>query len=166
MHGNQKNFDCFYQHRKGKSQMIYKRIDNANDPDISYLDEILNLPEISRFINVDKNNYWAYVTNTENVFYFKVFENDVLVAATHCEISNRTLSMDIMVIPTYQRKGVATTILNDIQSGTLLLDFDKIEVSIDKSNAASIKLFEKMNFKFVSMEDELLNYVYAKNSIN
>ena len=74
--------------------------------------------------------------------------------------------MDIMVIPTYQRKGVATTILNDIQSGTLLLDFDKIEVSIDKSNAASIKLFEKMNFKFVSMEDELLNYVYAKNSIN
>ena len=146
--------------------MIYRRIDSKNDPDISYLDEILNLPEISRFINVDKNNYWTYVTNTENVFYFKVFENDVLVAATHCEISNRTLYMDIMVIPTYQRKGVATTILNDIQSGTLLLDFDKIEVSIDKSNAASIKLFEKMNFKFVSMEDELLNYVYAKNSIN
>ena len=142
--------------------MIYKRIDNANDPDISYLDKILNLPEISRFINVDKNNYWTYVTNTENVFYFKVSENDVLVAATHLEISNRTLYMDIMVIPNYQRKGVATTILNDIQSGTLLLDFDKIEVSIDKSNAASIKLFEKMNFKFVSAENELLNYAWQK----
>lgn len=142
--------------------MIYRRIDSQNDPDISYLDEILNLPEFSRFINVDKNNYWTYVTNTENVFYFKVFENDVLVASTHCEISNRTLYMDIMVIPTYQRKGVATTILNDIQSGTLLLDFDKIEVSIDKSNAASIKLFEKMNFKFVSVENELLNYAWQK----
>lgn len=142
--------------------MIYRRIDSQNDPDISYLDEILNLPEFSRFINVDKNNYWTYVTNTENVFYFKGFENDVLVAATHCEISNRTLYMDIMVIPTYQRKGVATTILNDIQSGTLLLDFDKIEVSIDKSNAASIKLFEKMNFKFVSVENELLNYAWQK----
>lgn len=142
--------------------MIYRRIDSQNDPDISYLDEILNLPEFSRFINVDKNNYWTYVTNTENVFYFEVFENDVLVAATHCEISNRTLYMDIMVIPTYQRKGVATTILNDIQSGTLLLDFDKIEVSIDKSNAASIKLFEKMNFKFVSVENELLNYAWQK----
>ena len=70
--------------------------------------------------------------------------------------------MDIMVIPTYQRKGIATTILNDIQSGTLLLDFDKIEVSIDKSNAASIKLFEKMNFKFVSVENELLNYAWQK----
>ena len=42
------------------------------------------------------------------------------------------------------------------------LDFDKIEVSIDKSNAASIKLFEKMNFKFVSVENELLNYAWQK----
>ena len=146
--------------------MIYRRLNSPNDPDIPYLTSALKQPEIARFISIDETNYWTYVTNTENVFYFKVFENDVLVAATHCEISNRTLYMDIMVIPTYQRKGVATTILNDIQSGTLLLDFDKIEVSIDKSNAASIKLFEKMNFKFVSMEDELLNYVYAKNSIN
>ena len=146
--------------------MIYRRLNSPNDPDIPYLTSALKQPEIARFISIDETNYWTYVTNTENVFYFKVFENDVLVAATHCEISNRTLYMDIMVVPTYQRKGVATTILNDIQSGTLLLDFDKIEVSIDKSNAASIKLFEKMNFKFVSMEDELLNYVYAKNSIN
>ena len=142
--------------------MIYKRIDNANDPDIPYLIEILKLPEISRFLSIDEHNYWTYVARAENVFYFKVFENDVLVAATHLEISNRTLYMDIMVIPNYQRKGVATTILNDIQSGTLLLDFDKIEVSIDKSNAASIKLFEKMNFKFVSAENELLNYAWQK----
>ena len=146
--------------------MIYRRIDSQNDPDISYLDEILNLPEISRFINVDKNNYWTYVTNTENVFYFKVFENDVLVAATHLEILNETMYMDVMVIPMYQRKGIATKIIKDIQSGNIPFDFGKIEVSIDKSNTASIKLFEKMNFKFVSMEDELLNYVYAKNSIN
>ena len=70
--------------------MIYRRIDSQNDPDISYLDEILNLPEISRFINVDKNNYWTFVTNTENVFYFKVFENNVLVAATQPELIVKT----------------------------------------------------------------------------
>ncbi len=143
--------------------MIYRRIDSQNDPDISYLDEILNLPEISRFINVDKNNYWTYVTNTENVFYFKAFENDALVAATHCEIINDTLYMDVMVIPAYQRNGVATKILNDIQSGNLPLDYDKIEISIDKSNTASIRLFEKMNFKLVSVEDELLNYEWVKS---
>ena len=142
--------------------MIYRRIDSQNDPDISYLDEILNLPEISRFINVDKNKYWTYVTNTENVFYFKVFENDVLVAATHLEILNETMYMDVMVIPMYQRKGIATKIIKDIQSGHIPFDFGKIEVSIDKSNTASIKLFEKMNFKFVSAENELLNYAWQK----
>ncbi|MBR2613051.1 MAG: GNAT family N-acetyltransferase [Clostridia bacterium] len=142
--------------------MIYRRIDSQNDPDISCLDEILNLPEISRFINVDKNNYWTYVTNTENVFYFKVFENDVLVAATHLEILNETMYMDVMVIPMYQRKGIATKIIKDIQSGNIPFDFGKIEVSIDKSNIASIKLFEKMNFKFVSAENELLNYAWQK----
>lgn len=106
--------------------MIYRRIDSQNDPDISYLDEILNLPEFSRFINVDKNNYWTYVTNTENVFYFKVFENDVLVAATHCEISNRTLYMDISVFHNTDRQIPYPTCLlrhrdTGAASGALLL---------------------------------------------
>ena len=144
--------------------MIYKCIDNVNDPDIPYLTKILKQPEISRFINIDENNYWDYVIKTENIFYFKVFYNDILLAATHCEISNKTLHMDIMVIPSHQRKGVATEILKDIQSGKLSIDFDKIEVAIDAINTASIKLFEKMNFEFVSREDELLNYVYVKTS--
>ncbi len=144
--------------------MIYKCIDTANDPDIPYLTEILKLPEISRFISTDEHNYWNYVARTENVLYFKVYENDNLVAATHCEILNRTLYMDIMVIPIYQRKGIATKILKDIQTGSLPLDFNKIEVAIDATNTASIRLFEKMNFQFTSKEDELLNYVYVKIS--
>ena len=141
-------------------------MDSPNDPDIPYLVEIINLPEISRFISIDKNNYWTYVTKAENVFYFKVFENNVLVAATHCEILNQILYMDIMVIPTYQNKGIATKIIEDIQSGKLPFAFGKIEVSIDKSNTASIRVFEKMNFKFVSAESELLNYAWEKNPID
>ena len=142
--------------------MIYKRIDNVSDPDIPYLIEILKLPEFSRFISIDEHNYWNYVTKTENVFYYKVLENGSLVAAIHCEISNKTLYMDIMVFPEHQRKGLATNILKDIKSDKLPLDFDRIEVAVDESNTASIKLFEKMNFEFVSKQDELLNYVFTK----
>ena len=141
--------------------MTYHRILNTNDSDIPYLSSILQLPDVSKFIRIDESNYWNYVTQTENVFYYKVFLNNELVASTHCEISNKTLYMDIMVIPQHQRKGIATSILSDIMSGKLQLDFDKIEVSIDEQNIASIKLFEKMNFKFVSKEDELLNYTYS-----
>ena len=141
--------------------MTYQRIISTNDSDIPYLSSILQLPDVSKFIKIDESNYWNYVTQTENVFYYKVFLNNELVASTHCEISNKTLYMDIMVIPQHQRKGIATSILSDIMSGKLQLDFDKIEVSIDEQNIASIKLFEKMNFKFVSKEDELLNYTYS-----
>ena len=141
--------------------MTYHRILNTNDSDIPYLSSILQLPDVSKFIRIDESNYWNYVTQTENVFYYKVFLNNELVASTHCEISNQTLYMDIMVIPQHQRKGIATSILSDIMSGKLQLEFDKIEVSIDEQNTASIKLFEKKNFKFVSKEDELLNYTYS-----
>ena len=161
MRTNSQNSHRLHQHRKGKLSMTYHRILNTNDSDVPYLASILKLPEIAKFITIDESNYWNYVTQTENVFYYKVFLNNELVAATHCEISNKILYMDIMVIPQHQRKGIATAILSDILSGKLQLDFNKIEVAIDEQNTASIKLFEKMNFKFVSKEDELLNYTYS-----
>ena len=33
---------------------------------------LYDLPEISRFISIDKDNYFKYVTSTENVLYYKV----------------------------------------------------------------------------------------------
>lgn len=143
--------------------MKYQRIVSKEDGDIPYLSSMLKLSEISRYISIDEKNYWQYVTSNENVFYFKVYDNDDrLVAATHCETVNRKLYMDIMVVPAHQRKGIATSVLRDIQSDRLPLSFDQIEVSIDETNIASIKLFEKMHFLCVSKEDELLNYIYKK----
>lgn len=69
------------------------------------------------------------------------------------------------MIPKYQNVGIGTTIIRDIITGKLQLDFEKIEISIDKSNIPSIRLFEKMQFCYVSKEDELLNYVYQKEGI-
>ena len=40
--------------------------------------------------------------------------------------------------------------------------FERIEVAIEEGNIASIKLFEKMNFVFLSKDGELINYVYQK----
>ena len=66
------------------------------------------------------------------------------------------------MLPEYQRRGIATGILRDVQNGRIPLDFERIEVSIEESNIASIKLFEKMNFVFLSKDGELINYVYQK----
>ncbi len=140
--------------------MNYQQMMNENDADILYLVSIFKLPQISCYISIDEQNYWKYVTTSENVYFFKVYENDTLVATTHLEVVDRVLYMDIMVIPEHQGKGIATMVLRDIQAGNLVSGFDKIEVSIDESNVASIRLFEKMGFSYVSKEDELINYVY------
>ena len=140
--------------------MNYQRMMNENDKDIPYLTSVFKLPEISRYISIDEQNYWHYVTSSENVYFFKVYDDKSLVATTHCEVVDRVLYMDIMVIPEQQGKGIAATVLKDIQLGNLVSGFDRIEVAIDENNVASIRLFEKMGFDFVSKEDELSNYVY------
>lgn len=145
--------------------MNYERLVSEGDKDIPYLLSIYRLPEISRYININEANYWHYVTSNENVFYYKVYDGDCLVATTHCELSDKTLFMDIIVIPEYQKRGIATGVLRDIQNGLLPLEFERIEVAIEESNIASIRLFEKMNFVMASKDAELINYVYSKRPL-
>lgn len=139
--------------------MTYERITSEVDKDIPYLNTILEMPQISRYISVDKENFWRYVTETENVFYYKVVDDGALVGAVQLELAGDVLYMDIMVIPEYQRRGIGTSIIRDIQNGALPLSFERIEISIDESNIASIRLFEKMGFRFISKSDVLLKYI-------
>lgn len=145
--------------------MTYERITNEVDKDIPYLNTILEMPQISRYISVDKENFWHYVTVTENVFYYKVVDAGALVGAVQIELSGEVLYMDIMVIPEFQRRGIGTSIIRDIQNDVLPLPFARIEISIDESNIASIKLFEKMGFRLTSRDRELLLYDYIRRPV-
>ena len=139
--------------------MTYERITSEVDKDIPYLNTIFEMPQISRYISVDKENFWRYVTETENVFYYKVVDDGALVGAVQLELASDVLYMDIMVIPEFQRRGIGTSIIRDIQNGVLPLSFERVEISIDESNIASIRLFEKMGFRFISKSDVLLKYI-------
>ena len=125
--------------------MTYERITSEVDKDIPYLNTILEMPQISRYISVDKENFWRYVTETENVFYYKVVDDGALVGAVQLELAGDVLYMDIMVIPEFQRQGIGTSVIRDIQNGVLPLSFERIEISIDERNIASIKLFENIS---------------------
>ena len=143
--------------------MTYQLIKSHIDKDIPIILSIYRLPSVARFVSINEENYWQYVTSTDNVWFYKVFKNDCLVATIHLELPERVLYMDIVVFPQYQRKGIGSKILNDIGKGKLGLDFDKIQVSIDESNIASIKLFEAAGFVCVAKDEELLEYEYVKN---
>ena len=140
--------------------MLYLLLTSDTDPDIPRLMEAYQHPSVARYIHLDEVNYWHYVSTTNNVFYHKVYDKDRLVAAVHCELSMQTLYMDIMVLPQFQRHGIGTMILQDVLTGKVSPPFSRIEVDIDESNAASLKLFEKTGFQFVSQEDELCHYVW------
>ena len=45
-----------------------------------------------------------------------------------------------------------------------LFDYEKIEISIDETNIASLNLFERAGFIRISKEDELINFVYQRRN--
>lgn len=145
------------------SSLTYERMLTENDIDIPEFISILEMPEIARYLSIS-DNYFHYVTNTTNVYFYKVYKNNKLIGSTHIEKQGETLFMDILVFPEQQRMGLGTKIVKDIQNGVLELDYEKIEISIDESNTASLKLFEKAGFITVSKDAELINYVYEKKT--
>jgi len=141
--------------------LTYKRLLTEEDIDIPYLRTIYQLPEIARYISISEN-YFHYVTNTEDVFYYKVYDNDRFVGSIHLERQDAILYMDVLVFPDVQRMGIGRNIVKDIQKDRFGLDYEKIEISIDETNIASINLFEEAGFIRVSKEDELINFVYQR----
>lgn len=109
------------------------------------------------------DNYFHYATNNKNVHFYKVYKNDELIGTTHLEQQENVLFMDVLVFPKFQRAGLGTSIVKDIQDDIFELGYKSIEISIDEENIGSLRLFEKAGFAFVSKEAELLNFVYKKD---
>lgn len=143
------------------SNLAYKRMLFENDTDILKITMTHQIPEIAQYLNIS-DKYFRYVTNTANVYFYKVYKNGKLIGTTHLEKQGNTLFMDILVFPEFQRMGLGTKIIKDIQNSVLGLDYDKIEISIDERNIASLKLFENAGFVCISKEDELINLVYRR----
>ena len=110
------------------------------------------------------DNYFHYVANTENVYFYKIYKNEKLIGTIHLEKHENLLYMDILIFPEFQKMGFATKVIKDIQKDIFKLNYKKIEISIDERNIASITLFENAGFSFVSKEDELMNFVYQKTN--
>lgn len=144
------------------NELTYTRILTEDDSNIPHLLQIYQQPNVSQFISIS-DSYFHYVTNTPNVYFYKVYEKEKLIGAIHLEKNENLLYMDILIFPEFQKMGFATRVIKDIQNDIFGLNYDRIEISIDESNIASLKLFENAGFTFVSKEVELLNYVYERH---
>ena len=143
------------------SSLTYQKMIFEDDADVSKLVEIYQAPEIARYLSIS-DNYFHYVTNNQNVHFYKVYKNDELIGTTHLEQQETILFMDVLVFPKFQRAGLGASIVKDVQDDIFELGYKSIEISIDEENIGSLRLFEKAGFAFVSKEAELLNFVYKK----
>ena len=142
--------------------MIYRLLSDTNDNDLSFIRSSFDSPSIARFIGIDPDNYWRYVTQTDGIYFYKIFREDRLVGTVHCETDKRTLYLSVVVFEDHQNKGIGFEVLCDIIAGKFDIPFDVIRVSIDEDNAASIRLFEKSGFIRTAKNDELYEYEYIK----
>ena len=143
------------------SGLEYKRIVTEDDADITRLMQVHQLHEVSQFISIG-DNYFHYVTNTPYVYFYKVYEGNSLIGSIHLEKPDNVLYMDILVFPEFQGRGYGTKIIKDIQRDLFDLNYERIEVSVDENNFASLNLFRNAGFTFVSQEDGMLDFVYTK----
>jgi len=143
--------------------LTYRRMILADDPDILTLNTIFQTPAIRQYIHISEP-YFRYVTENEHVYFYKVYENDSLIGSIHLEKQETVLFMALVVFPEFQRRGIGTSIVNDIQKDIFGLNYQRIEISIEEQNLASLRLFQKAGFVFTSKHEELIELVYDKNA--
>ena len=54
--------------------MIYHLIKDLDDVDIPLILSVYKQPLISQFISIDTENYWKYITSTDNVYFYKIYK--------------------------------------------------------------------------------------------
>ncbi|VEU82104.1 GNAT family N-acetyltransferase [Acholeplasma hippikon] len=112
-----------------------------------------------KYISVSAN-FFEYVLENDFVYLYKIFSDDKLIGTLHLEQDDEILYLSIMIDKDYHHQGYATYTLKEVLKDSFHLGYKKIVVYIDKNNLNSIKLFEKVGFKFKEEDKELLTYVY------
>lgn len=142
--------------------LTYSKLCKNDKIDIKFLKNCHNIPEIKKFISISKN-YFDYVTDTKNVFYYKILLNNEIVGGLHLEVDKNILYPAIWILPAYQRQGIAENVVCDIQNNYFSIIYDKIHAGIEKDNIKSLFLFNKLGFKQIDIEDGIINVEFVMN---
>ncbi len=142
-----------------ENHLDYKLL-RQNDEDILILTDIFKMPQISRYISIDYDNFFNYVTNTENVYFYKIYYLNKLVGCVQTELYCDILYIALIVIPEFQRMGFGTQIVKDIIDMKTGLSYSEINVSVDKTNIPSLKILKKLGFIQTGTDEELIELSY------
>lgn len=74
--------------------LVYEKL-LQGDKDIPELLAVYRMSEIAEYFSIDFRNYFTYVTQTENVFYYKVLKDEKIIGSVHAEIWDNVLHIGL-----------------------------------------------------------------------
>lgn len=124
---------------------------NIRPFDISFLDEVCEIENISFSVPWSKNSFEDCLKNRLMDFFVATAENDkgeirivgyivTLTLSPECEILN------IAVSPEFRRKGIAEKLLMYVSAKASEKDCDTLMLEVRESNLAARTLYEKLGF--------------------
>jgi RimJ/RimL family protein N-acetyltransferase len=131
--------------------------------DYSNMIDILKIhtdKSVAKYINIS-HDYIKYVTRSDNVKYYGLYMNDILVGGLQIDFVDKQINIAIMIIQNFQKKGIATSVLKDLKNNALCLPYKKIRGSIESKNEVSIRLFGHSGFNLVDSKDNLNIYEHV-----
>ncbi len=129
-----------------------------NDSDIPVLKKFHILRSVKKFISISKN-YFDYVTETENVFYYKILLNSKLIGGIHFEIHDIKMYISLFILPDYRNCGYGKASVKYVLDN-FTDKIEVVEVAVDEENYSSIRLFEGLGFKFTEKDGNLYTYIF------
>lgn len=140
------------------SCLSYKRVTSVTDSDIPFIAAALRA---ELYIHIaDYDGYFLYVTDSADVYFYKVYDNDNLIGVLHLENPEETVFVSVVVFEEHRRKGFGKQIVRDLINDRFALGYRVVEAGIAPSNLASRTLFEHAGFVAESQEDDVINYIY------
>ena len=137
-----------------KNMNISLELLNQNDKQIYKLKDLHKMDTIKKYIAISEN-YFNYVTSSENVFYYKILLEGNIIGGIHIEKVTNNVYLSICIHPVYRGFGFATQTLDKI---LCMYKGNTFCANIEKENIKSIKLFESLNFIKVNDNKEILTY--------
>lgn len=142
------------------NRLTFILIESTEDEDLGIIKEGYSNPLVERFISIDNENYWSYVTKSENVYFYKLYNEDSPVGTVHCEVYDGVLYLSVVVFIQYQNRKIGSDAIKCVIEGITGLDFKEIQVSVDEKNTASMRLFQNAGFIKIGQKDGLVDLQY------
>ena len=142
------------------NKLTFSLLKSTDDTDLKIIKENYDKPSVERFVDINKEKYWIYVTEAENVYFYKVYNEGALVGTVQCEVYSGVLYLALVIFPEYQNRRIGTDVLKFIVDGNTDLSFNEIQVSVDEKNTASMRLFRNAGFNIIGQENELVDLQY------